>query len=187
MAGQEFNGDVGAVTKSGNVIVCHGGPECPMRRGGIPQSAQDEDDFHRATGIRTGSVRVRELLEELRLRHKLNWRGSKSIEAMWRHRTLEYDDARDCLRLNPSLFALLTGWLYFSLSSVVVLVISAALLLGKGSNTDMVGLINMIAWLIVGAFSMWLTIEHMVLPEAMARRLLNAENSKELADPVGAD
>lgn len=167
---QEIRGNSGQITQTGNVIVCHGGTECPMRMNAVPPSANEEEAFCRATGLRV-SPRVRELLEQFRETHNLTWRGSKSIARMWRHRTLEYDDARDRLRLNPSLFQLVVGWIYFLMSSLFVMGLAVMPIFGefKGSVLDAI----IFGGFFFGAmFGTWVSIEHVVMPELLARRLL---------------
>lgn len=174
---QEIKGRGHQVTLGGNVIVCHGGIECPLRRSRVPQSAHDELEFKRLTGIRTGSYRVRELLDEFRARHNLVWRG-RGIARMWKHRTLEYDDIRDCLRLNPSLASLTWGWICTLAVGTFLMLLAWIIVTGSKSPAwdD---------WVKVGmAFSayallFYICVEHMVVPEAMARRLRKVERRED--------
>lgn len=181
-----IHGDAGAVISTAKAEVtithhCPGIQACPHRAGRAPQSLYDEHEFFRLSGIRA-ETREQALLEEFRQRHQLRWRGSRSIARMWRHRTLEYDSAQDALRLNPSLFALVAGWAYFSLSTIVVLALSLAPAFAKKTPDDVWDWLVIIAAFLLALFGMWLTIEHMVLPEQLARRLQKKEKESAVID-----
>lgn len=158
-----------------NVIVCNGSEVCPLKRGNIPQSAQDEAEFHKLTGIRTGSYRVRELLEQFRAKHNLSWRG-RGISRLWRERKLEYDDARDCLRVNSSRIEWLWGW--FCSAMCFLFLALMALLVVSAKPTGWKDMSIIAGSLLAYSVGFFCCIEYMVIPEAIAIRL----RKKELLD-----
>lgn len=173
--GAVFTGEKPEVTIN---VPCPGPHACPHRSCKVPQSLENEEAFRRLAGFRA-DPREQELLEEFRQRHKLRWRGSRSIGRMRRHRTLEYDSSRDSLRLNPSFIALTVGWVYFFGCAFVALIVSVSPMFAHRFKGDKFDIVILVFIFMFSIFGMWMTIEHMVLPESLARQLLKKERELE--------
>lgn len=175
VTGQLAGGDIvnhGPQSYGGNVIVCNGGPTCPMRVNAVPASAQDEDEFHRATGIRA-SPRVRALLEEFREKHDLTWRGW-GIALMWRHRSLEFDDVRGALKLKPCMTSMLYGGACAAFAAAFIVLVAVIVVNGTKTVEPLVWA-QIIATQVAYGFVLWVSVQHMIAPEWISRRLLKKE------------
>lgn len=160
-----------------HALPCPGLQACPHRPGRAPQSLYDEDEFFRLAGFRA-DPREQALLEVFRARHRLRWRGRGSIERLWSQRRLEYVTSQDNLRINFSSIDLAVGWMQFSMGLIVVLAAVSGVLTTKQfhSATDV---ITSVTAFIGGVAWMWLTMERMVVPETVARRLIRADLPQE--------
>lgn len=150
---------------------CPGPKVCPHRLPpeGEPD-AKEENEFFRDTGIRAGT-RARALLRELKGRHGyLKWRGTGGLSRMWQHKTVEYLDGDNALRIAASRFAEGYGWFIFLLG-VFFELIFAALITGRAKLNDTELAITALISLLVGIGAMWVAAEHMISPERAARRL----------------
>ena len=152
---------------------CPGPNACQHSRRQVPHSLYSETEFHRLSGFRA-DAREQELLEAFKQRHRLKWRGSKSIEKMWRHRTLEYDRQVDDLRLTPNLFFHGLGWLHFGLSTLMVLLVLVAIAFGA-RPTGLMDFSATAASLAVGVIGSWVALDQLIFPESIARRIKNEE------------
>jgi len=174
-----LHGSVGVVNNSDAPITiqmpCPGPKSCPYR---LPPEgdadAKEENEFFRDTGIRAGT-RARALLRELKARHGyLKWRGTGSLSRMWQHKTVEYLDGDNDLRIEASRFAEGYGWVIFLLGVFFELVF-AALVTGRSKLNDTELAITALVALFVGIGAMWLAADHMISPERAARRLRKKE------------
>lgn len=165
---QDISGNSGQVTQRGNIYVCNGAERCPLHAGHIPPSAIAEADFYRLTGIRAGP-RVQRMLEDFRERHNLTWRGV-GVELMWRHRSLEYDDARECLRLVPSFTALVWGAVCAATCVFVLSMLTYLILSGHQQMQPSLIATALFAELTY-LYGLWYSIRHMIAPEWVSRRL----------------
>lgn len=152
---------------------CPGLLLCPHRIGRAPQSLYDEHEFYRLAGIRA-EPREQELLEAFRAKHRLRWRGRGSIERLWRHRRLEYVLSQDELRINFSRMDLVAGWVHFSVGLLLVMAVAWTTLLSK-PMPSLEDIAQAAAGIGACTFWMWASMEHMVVPEAVALRLKRAE------------
>lgn len=173
-----IHGDAGAVisTPKAEVTInggCPGIHACPHRTGRAPQSLYDEHEFYRLAGIRA-EPREQELLEAFRAKHRLRWRGRGSIERLWRHRRLEYVLSRDDLRINFSRVELVAGWLHFAMGLLLLMAVAWTTLLSK-LIPSLGDVVQAAAGIGACALWMWASMEHMVVPEAVALRLMRAE------------
>lgn len=181
---QRFDGPVdqvaaGDIHNHYKAITCPGPKSCPYRLPpeGEPD-AKEENEFFLDTGIRAGT-RARALLRELKARHGyLKWRGTGGLSRMWQHKTVEYLDGDNALRINSSHFAESYGWFIF-LIGVLFELFFILLLTGKEKTNNVDMAITAVLALLLGLGAMWVSTEHMIIPERAARRLGIREASNE--------
>jgi len=159
-------------------LPCPGSHGCPFRLppAGAPD-AKEENEFFKDTGIRAGA-RARKLLQELKGRHDyLRWRGSASIGRMWQHHTLEYLDGHSELRISFSRLSWSYGWFVFLMGVVFEILFVVLLIGGKSVRDKPDWLVATVTCSVIGSLAVWISVEHMIIPENMARKL----KAKELA------
>lgn len=154
---------------------CPGPGACPYR---LPpegdRDAKEENEFFADTGIRAGT-RARALLRELKSRHGyLKWRGTGGLSRMWQHKTVEYLDGDNELRIQSSRFAEGYGWFVFLLGGFFETMFVAAIT-GRTKLADVELAVTALLSLVVGLGAMWLAAEHMISPERAARKLAKKE------------
>lgn len=170
-----LHGPVGVLTNGDAPITinmpCPGPRACPYRLPpeGEPD-AKEENEFFRDTGIRAGT-RARALLRELKARHGyLKWRGTGGLSRMWQHKTVEYLDGDNNLRIQPSRFSEVYGWFIFMLGVLLELIFVGAIT-GRAKLNDAELAVTALLSLGFGLGAMWGAAEHMISPERAARRL----------------
>lgn len=160
-------------------IPCPGPHACPHQALQGSADAKDENEFYKDTGIRAGT-KARQLLREFKDQHvELKWHGSGGIRRMWQHHTLEYLDGSESLRLDPSRMVWGMGWITALWGLLMLLAFMAAVLGGNGSfRADPLSYTAVGLYLPVSLFVMWLALEHMILPNMVAHRLLKAAEQR---------
>jgi hypothetical protein len=166
---QKIKRNEGQFTQTGDVIVCNGAAECPLRD--KPES-QQQLDFARATGIWCPAS-TRALLEALM--RECGFTG-RELSLAWKAGSLGWDNEQNRLIIRAPLIEALFGWTMTALMVCYYVLAIAPIWLAEKRGLD--GMLAFVAVSAVFIGCTWLLGRFIFRPRRVALRL-----QRVLADP----